>query len=274
MLLQETLKYHDRESFEFHYIYFLPWKHQMVEGIRKEGGIVTNFSASNNIRIMMKYRQILEYIHNNNIDLIHCHLPWAGFLGRLLHQLSGIPVLYTEHNKQERYHFITRTLNKLTFNRQTLAIAVSQDVASSIQKNIQPSIPVRTILNGVNVELFKRNEELGRQCRAKYGIPQDAILLGNVAVFRSQKRLKEWVTLFSKVRERVPNVKACLVGEGLLRQEIEEGCQEEGCERNPYCGERARRRCFCAGIEVDGRPGEASGYGVAARNPRREAGRA
>jgi glycosyltransferase involved in cell wall biosynthesis len=228
MLLQETLKYHDRESFEFHYIYFLPWKHQMVEGIRKEGGIVTNFSASNNIRIMMKYRQILEYIHNNNIDLIHCHLPWAGFLGRLLHQLSGIPVLYTEHNKQERYHFITRTLNKLTFNRQTLAIAVSQDVASSIQKNIQPSIPVRTILNGVNVELFKRNEELGRQCRAKYGIPQDAILLGNVAVFRSQKRLKEWVTLFSKVRERVPNVKACLVGEGLLRQEIEEHISQSG----------------------------------------------
>jgi glycosyltransferase involved in cell wall biosynthesis len=228
MLLQETLKYHDQDSFEFHYIYFLPWKHQMVEGIRKEGGIVNNVSASNNIRIMMKYRQVLDYVRNNKISLIHCHLPWAGFLGRLLHQLSGIPVVYTEHNKQERYHFITRTLNKWSFNRQTQVIAVSHDVAESIQKNIHPTIPVHTILNGVNVELFRRNNEMGEQCRERYGISPEAILLGNIAVFRTQKRLKEWVTLFKKVRDRVPGVKACLVGDGLLRHEIEEHIKQSG----------------------------------------------
>ena len=33
MLLQETLKQHDKSRFEFHYIYFLPWKDQMVEGM-------------------------------------------------------------------------------------------------------------------------------------------------------------------------------------------------------------------------------------------------
>lgn len=232
MLLQETLQYHDQERFEFHYIYFLPWKYQMVEGIRAEGGTVTNFPASNNIRIMMQYRRVLDYIKKNRIQLIHCHLPWAGFLGRILHRLSGIPVLYTEHNKQERYHVITRTLNKWTFNWQTTVIAVSHDVAESINKNIQPSIPVKTILNGVNIDKFRRNEMFGKQCREQYGIPADAILIGNIAVFRTQKRLKEWVTLFSRVKNRVPSVMACLVGDGLLKQEIVDHIRQCGMENS------------------------------------------
>ena len=33
MLLPETLKSHNKEQFEFHYLYFLPWKNQIVEAI-------------------------------------------------------------------------------------------------------------------------------------------------------------------------------------------------------------------------------------------------
>ena len=33
VLLQETLKQHNQEDFEFHFIYFLPWKNQMVDGV-------------------------------------------------------------------------------------------------------------------------------------------------------------------------------------------------------------------------------------------------
>ncbi len=43
MLLPETLKKHDRDGFEFHYIYFLPWKNQMVQAIEEAGGKVRVF---------------------------------------------------------------------------------------------------------------------------------------------------------------------------------------------------------------------------------------
>src|SRR4051812_29173522 len=102
MLLQETLKQHDKTRFEFHYIYFLPWKDQMVAGLQLAGGTVKNFSASNNIKIILQTGKIIKYIRNNNIQLLHCHLPWAGFVGRFIHMQTGIPVIYSEHNKQER----------------------------------------------------------------------------------------------------------------------------------------------------------------------------
>ncbi len=220
MLLQETLKQHDKTAFEFHYIYFLPWKDQMVAGLEENGAIVKNLPASNNVLIVLQIRKIIKYIRQNKIELLHCHLPWAGFVGRLIHVLTGIPVIYSEHNKQERYHWITRAINRLTFNRQNIAIAVSNDVAVSIQKNIHPKIPVQTILNGANTAHFVRNNEAGINIRRSYNIDPDCIVIGTIAVFRFQKRLKEWIDIFKIIHQKFPQVRGCIVGDGILNEEI------------------------------------------------------
>ena len=89
-LLAETLIAHDKEKFSFHYIYFLPWKNQLVAELEQACGIVSNFSAVNNLQIILKFNKIISYIRKNNIQIIHCHLPWAGFLGRLIHLKTGI----------------------------------------------------------------------------------------------------------------------------------------------------------------------------------------
>src|SRR5690606_28751889 len=92
-LLPETLKLHNMSQFSFHYVYFLPWKDQMVQSIQEAGGEVTCFSARNNLSILLQYGRLAAYIRKHSIDLVHCHLPWAGFLGRLIHRFAGIPVI-------------------------------------------------------------------------------------------------------------------------------------------------------------------------------------
>jgi len=221
MLLPETLKIHDKEKFEFHYIYFLPWKDQMVSALEDAGGKVTCLEAKNNIYLFLRYKKVIEYCKSKEIDLIHCHLPWAGFLGRLVFKKTGIPVLYTEHNMQERYHTITRRINKASFNSQTIALGVSEDVKNSIVRNINPQIPVRILLNGVNTNTFQSNEELS-SIRKKFNIPEDAIIIGTVSVFRFQKRLKEWLQVFSKVNGSNSNIFGLIVGAGPLESEIME----------------------------------------------------
>jgi L-malate glycosyltransferase len=230
MLLPETLRLHDQAKYEFHYIYFLPWKDQMVGAIRENGGVVSCLSAANNIQILLKARAILQYIRKHNIQLVHCHLPWAGVVGRIVYKLSGVPVVYTEHNKQERYHGLTRWMNRLTFNWQTAAIAVSKDVAESIDNNIHPRIPVREILNGVNVDAFQRSHEAGMKLKQQLGVPQDAVVIGTLAVFRFQKRIKEWLEVFATVSSRYPNVVGVIVGDGPLKAEIEQHRKALGLE--------------------------------------------
>ena len=230
MLLQETLKEHDKIKFEFHYIYFLPWKFQMVEGIEKAGGKVKNLSAGNNIMLILQIPKIIRYIKKNNIQFLHCHLPWAGFAGRIIHLMIRIPVIYSEHNKQERYHWITKLINKLTFNFQNKVIAVSADVASSIQHHIHPKIPVQTILNGVNMDQFIRKPETGSEIKHLNGIDNDCILIGTIAVFRFQKRLKEWIDVFKLMHKKYPGIRGCIVGDGILNAEIRSYLKEEGME--------------------------------------------
>ena len=218
MLLPETLKLHNKDSFEFHYIYFLPWKDQMVEIIEQNGGKVTCIQANNNLQLIGSYKKVIKYVKEHHIDLIHCHLPWAGFLGRLVHARTGVPVLYSEHNLQERYHRVTKIINQYSFNQQSRAIAVSMDVSNSIERNINPQIPVTTILNGVNTDTFKRTEI--SRVREELNIPKDAMVIGNVAVFRFQKRIVEWLQVFNDINEKNSNVFGIIVGAGPLEKEI------------------------------------------------------
>jgi len=241
MLLPETLKLHDLEKFEFHYVYFLPWKDQMVSEIEEKGGIVKCFQASNNLALLKQVNNIQQYINKHQIQIIHSHLPWSGFLARLLHRKISIPLIYTEHNIQERYHFATKFLNKISFNQQSLALGVSKDVTRSIKQFIDPKIPVKTLVNGVNTEKFKFNIEKRKEIRNLYSIPQQAIVVGNVAVFREQKGLLDWLQAFKLLLEKQPDVYGLLVGAGPKEEEIKDTIQKLGL----------KERVILAGLQKD-----------------------
>lgn len=243
MLLPETLRLHDTSKFEFHYIYFLPWKNQMVGALEEQGAKVTCLEAKNNLELLLRAGEIKKYCKDNKIDLIHCHLPWAGFVGRIVHSITGIPMVYTEHNMQERYHFITKLLNKLSFNFQSLALGVSEDVSKSIRNNIHPKIGVETLLNGVNTKKFTRDNS-NSLIRDQYNIPKDAIVFSNVAVFRFQKRLVEWLQVFKKIANKNSNVFGIIVGAGPLESEIKTELKRLELES----------KVFFPGIQTDVKP--------------------
>lgn len=244
MLLAETLKHHDPERFEFHYMYFLPWKNQMAGALTQNNARVVCIRAGNNIKILLSYSKVMHYINQHHINLIHCHLPWAGFVGRFVHKLIGIPVIYTEHNKQERYHPITRFINKSTFNWQTAVVAVSSDVQHSIRQNIRVKIPVQVITNGVDTTFFSRDVQQGQHLKEKLGIPPRAVLVGTIAVFRFQKRLKEWLTVFAQATSSNPLLYGIIVGDGPQKEEITRQRCELGLEN----------RVFMPGLQEDVRP--------------------
>lgn len=232
VLLPETLKLHRQEIFEFHYLYFLPWKNQMVIEIEEAGGVVRNFPAQNNFQMLLKRDEVITYVRKHKIDLIHCHLPWSGFLGRRIFSEIDIPVIYTEHNIQEHYHWVTKMINKYSFNFQSLAIGVSKDVSRSIKQNINPDIPVATVLNGVNTGFYIRSVEKGNTIREELGIPKRATVIGNIAVFREQKALLDWVRAFQIVHQQDPQVHGILVGAGPQEAEIKNLIQELGLMSN------------------------------------------
>lgn len=222
-LLPETLSKHDQEKYRFHYIYFLPWKHQMVAEIEQAGGRVTCLPAKNNLGIMRRVFQIVSYVRQHNIQLIHCHLPWAGIVGRIAGRLAGVPVLYTEHNTWDKYHKLTYYVNKLSFPSQQGVIAVSEDVAKSIQAHYPKQQPkVQVIKNGINTEKFSHTNPVRRDVRQELGLAPGSIVIGTTCVFRLQKRMLVWLEIAKAVHDLHPDVSFLVVGDGVLREEIHE----------------------------------------------------
>ena len=234
MLLPETLKYHDKERYEFHYIYFLPWKDQVVKPIERNGGKVTCFSAKNNIEIMLKVPALVGYIRKHNIKLVHCHLAWAGIAGRIAAKLAGVPVIYTEHNNISSYHRLTYWPGRLTAPLNDLTIAVSADAAQASSKVIPPE-KLLLILNGVDTVSFTRNDpEAARTLRQKLGIPEDHLVVSTVAVFRKQKRLDNFVRVASSIAARHEKVSFILIGDGPERAEVEEQAKQSNLNGRIY----------------------------------------
>lgn len=226
-LLPETLSKHDKEKYKFHYIYFLPWKSQMVDAIKQEGGEVTCLPAKNNFFIMLQAFKIASYVKKNNIKLIHCHLPWAGIIGRIVGKITGTPIVYTEHNVWERYHSITYQANKLSFGSQKKVIAVSNEVADSIKTHYKRKEPsVQVVLNGINTDKFSVSHSSIKDVRKELNISPEAIVIGVTCVFRAQKRLPLWIEVAEALHRRFPQVAFIIAGDGVLKDEIFEKARE------------------------------------------------
>lgn len=220
MLLPETLRFADRSTFAYSYGYFLPWKSAMVETLEAQDVSVICFRAGSSASILLAARRVAEHLRRWRADVVHCHLPLAGAVGRIAGRLAGVPVVYTEHNRLERYHTLTRSLNRSTWRWQARAIAVSDAVASSIRANVGTSVRVDVITNGVDVARFDPARFDGIDTRARFGIPADAPVIGTVAVMRVQKRLDDWLAAARLIRARRPDTQFLIVGDGPLRERI------------------------------------------------------
>jgi glycosyltransferase involved in cell wall biosynthesis len=221
MLLPETLRAHDRQNFDFAYGYFVYYKSQVVPDIEVQGAKVHCFKANRGDQILLKAPAVARFAKNWGADLIHCHLPLAGIAGRMAGKMAGIPVVYTEHNKQERYHFLTRFANARTIGWNDVVLSVSADVESSLrQATSGKKVRIQTLLNGVDTRKFDRKNFDRQAARAQLGIPEDALVMGTVAVFRFQKRLHLWVEMAKKISLRFPNAWFVLVGDGQHFEDI------------------------------------------------------
>ncbi|WP_229800431.1 glycosyltransferase [Mongoliitalea lutea] len=123
-----------------------------------------------------------------------------------------------------------------------MAIAVSNEVALSMQLNLLLSplrphgrLRVRTVQNGVNIHQFARSTKQAMELRRALGIPEEAFVVGKVAVFRSQKRLWLWVEVALELLKNAPDTHFLLVGDGDWKEKILNQIQVSGKAANFHC---------------------------------------
>lgn len=219
-LLLSTARRESPRGVRYSFGYFLPWKDALVGPLRETGGEVTCFPARSAAGILARVPRVASHLRVGGVDLVHCHLPLAGVAGRLAGRWAGVPVVYTEHNVLERYHPLTRRANLWTWRLQRQVVAVSAEVAASIARRAGSRVPVRVVTNGVPVERLRRDPDAAAEVRRRLGVASEAPLVGQVAVFRAQKRLDLWIEAARAIHERLPEARFALIGDGPLAGEV------------------------------------------------------
>lgn len=89
--------------------------------------------------------------------------------------------------------------------------------------------PYTYIPNTIDTERFLFDAEKRKEIRTKYSIPEDSIVIGNVARFTPQKNQKYLIEAFSKMTYQ--NAYLIFCGDGPLKAECEAFARENGTER-------------------------------------------
>lgn len=218
------------EGVEQAFGYFLPWKDTLVPALREQGVHVECFPANGALGMLRRAPAVARALHAWQADLVHCHLPLAGMVGRLAGRLADVPVVYTEHNLQERYRWPTRLANQWTWRWQAAVVAVSDDVRASAVRSAGDRVPIVVVRNGIPVARTIRDEAAGRAVKQRLEIPASAPVVGTVAVLRLQKRLDLWLEAAQSIRTARGDAHFVIVGDGPERTQLECKAQSLGLE--------------------------------------------
>lgn len=220
-LLLSTIRNHGPE-FEFEVVYFMQGKAMLDDELAAAGARITCLPVTGLMGWFLVIFRLVRFIRRcKNFDLIHAHLPVPGVVARFAGLLTGLPVVYTEHNLVNRYKQISRWLSRWTYRMHDQTIAVSQAVAESIQSTYRPSRPLHLIPNGVDTDEFNPDLFDRRLLRRQIGIPDQALVIGVVAVMTAQKRLDRWLSVAGHLAGKFSAVQFLVVGDGPLRTDLE-----------------------------------------------------
>jgi glycosyltransferase involved in cell wall biosynthesis len=208
--------------------------------IERAGARVRFIDAPTHLGLLTAVDRIARAIRTGRFDLVHCHLPLVGVVGRLAAQCARRPVVYTEHNIFRCYHPATRMLALATWHLQRTAIAVSAEVAAAMP----PGPEIVVVKNGVDTARFCKDRAAGAEFRRELGIRPDDLLVGAACVFRRAKRLDRFIDVAAIVLAREPRARFVLAGYGPLEEDIKRRL------RNAGLGDRVR----LLGAQADVRP--------------------
>lgn len=230
-------------EFQYAFGYFVPWKNALAAEISQRIGPVVCFEAPSAVAMVASARRVAREVRKFDAQIIHCHMPLASVVGRIAGALARVPVVSTEHNVLERYHPATRMATLATWGMQRHVVAVSGEVARSIARHGKSGVPVTVVRNGVSPERFAPAPDPVR-ARRDLGLPDDALVVGTVAVFRSQKRLDLWLRAAARIAGAHPKTRFVVVGDGPLRLEVERQIDSL----------RLRQTVLLPGLQADVRP--------------------
>ena len=168
---------------------------------------------------------LLKVIDRKQIDILHLHGYGATTFGRLAGGMRRLPAILHEHANLTDTPWFQKVADTALEPLTDIAIAVSQSTAEFVvHARKMPAAKVKVVYLGVPLEEFSRPRTADevRSAREELGIAPDDFAIGTVTRLHDSKGNAYLVDAARLVLDVRPNAKFFIVGEGPLRDSLEQ----------------------------------------------------
>lgn len=199
----------------------------LVKALAKTGieSVCLNFRIRTFIPSLLRFVSILR---RERADILHTHMSFASFFGRLGGLCARVPIMITTDHGQDPRKKPWDIWVEWVFNRFTAArVAVTNDIAEILHtRDHTPRNKIVVIENGVDTDRFRVDKSEGLRVRKELGLSDDAIVVGTIARLTWEKGLEVLIEAISELVKTVPQLRCVIVGDGLARQDLEKCCDD------------------------------------------------
>ena len=178
----------------------------------------------------------LLWRESKDVDIIHCHYSYRlAAIASIVGKLRSIPVVVVLHGlgtlNIPNAEFVYRTIHSiyryisLVFS--THIISTSDDLAKVARKYVSDK-KISIILNGYDVEKFNTNVSIPDSLRKQYENNRVILTVRRLVPKNGIHLLVEAIPL---IVAKVPNIKYVMIGDGRMREYIEERISKLGVQK-------------------------------------------
>jgi glycosyltransferase involved in cell wall biosynthesis len=217
----------------------LPGAGVPVHTVRRSG---RGFDASAVLRLARMLRA-------DGVKVVHCHNHGALVYGALAARLvSGARVVYTIHGAITSARRSTARFLKLGLVHEVVFVSAHARAVGRAA-GLEGNDRVHTILNGVDLSGFDGGD--ASAVRRAHGIAENARVCGIIARLTEAKDHANLFAAIASARETVPGLHCLVVGDGELREELEEDVAARGLSAAVhFAGARDNIRDYLAAMDV------------------------
>ncbi len=219
----------DRAKVQFDFLVHSKKKFAYDDEVTKLGGKIYRLSLKDD-KNFVKYWSDLNTFFKNHPEYKIVHGEMQSMMPVYLKaaKKNNVPVRIAHaHNgdyEKTAKGFVLHILSRLAGNDSTLNLACS-DLAG---KYLFGKKSYKFAPNAIDVKRFKFSESARKVIRKDFDINANDILIGNIGRFDLQKNHKFIVDVFVELTKDRPDTKLMLVGDGRLRQEIQQYVDDMG----------------------------------------------
>ena len=185
------------------------------------------------------YRELLAVLRGLNPDIVHTHSSKAGIVGRYAAAKLKLPVVHTIHGAS--FHFgqhsllfrLYRFLEKRAARWCDHFISVCDALTDQyVQAGISSRENFTTVYSGMDVEPFLNPPRTREEVRTELGLAEEHVAVAKVARLFDLKGHEYLIEAAAPVAIRHPNVRFVLIGDGILREQLQQQIDEAGLTKH------------------------------------------